>query len=210
MPVGTLKIVYRDPRSLRGYPRNSRKHTPDQIAAIGRSIREFGFTNPVLLKDDAVTIGAGHARTEAAIAENLASVPTILLKGLSDAQWRAYVIADNALAEKGASWSPEMLKLEFGELRALDFDLTLTGFSIGEIEGAIFGPNDPNAEWGGMPEFEQNRNAGFRTIIVHFGDQNAVDEFCRRLEISLGAKVTFMHYPERAPAIVADKRYASS
>ena len=134
MSVGTLKIVYRDPRSLKGYPRNSRLHTKEQILAIGRSIREFGFVNPVLLKDDNTTIGAGHARVLAAIAEGLDKVPTVSLKGLSDAQWRAYIIADNALAEKGSSWSPEMLKFEFGELKSLDFDLTLTGFSLDEIK----------------------------------------------------------------------------
>lgn len=133
MTVGALKIVYRDPRALKGYPRNSRLHSPKQIVAIGRSIREFGFTNPVLLKDDTITIGAGHARVEASIAEGLAKVPTIALKGLSDAQWRAYVIADNQLTIAGSSWNSETLKLEFLELKALDFDLTLTGFSLDEI-----------------------------------------------------------------------------
>ena len=72
-----LAIIYRDPKSLAAYARNSRTHTDDQIEKLKASILEYGFTNPILLKDDGKTIGAGHARCRAALALNLASVPTI-------------------------------------------------------------------------------------------------------------------------------------
>lgn len=144
MSVGTLKIVYRDPRSLKGYPRNSRLHTQEQILAIGRSIREFGFVNPVLLKDDNTTIGAGHARVLAAIAEGLDKVPTVSLKGLSDAQWRAYIIADNRLAENGSSWDKDALKIEFGDLKTLGFDLTISGFDAPSLVQFFANPIAPN------------------------------------------------------------------
>ena len=104
MPVQNLKIVYRDPRKLAGYENNARLHSAEQVAAIRASQDKFGFTNPVLLRDDDVTIGAGHGRVEAALLEPaLRRVPTITLHGLSETEWRAYVIADNKLAED-ATW----------------------------------------------------------------------------------------------------------
>lgn len=129
MTTADLQIVYRDPAALRAYGRNSRTHTAEQIAAIRRSIDEFGFVNPILLKDDQATIGAGHARLSAAMLDPpLERVPTVLLEGLTDAQWRAYVIADNRLAEQGSGWDFEALRLEFADLKLEGFDLTLTGF----------------------------------------------------------------------------------
>ena len=132
--VADLQIVYRNPAVLVGYPRNSRLHTTEQIAAVRRSIDEFGFVNPIALKDDETTIGAGHARQLAALLDPpLATVPTITLNGLTEAQWRAYVIADNRLAESGASWDFDILKTELGDLQFAGFDLTLTGFTMAEV-----------------------------------------------------------------------------
>jgi len=127
-----LVVVYRDPNELRADPRNTRTHSPEQITQVRASMREFGFTNPILLKDDGTTIGAGHARQEAAIAEGLARVPTITLRGLTATQWRAYVIADNKLA-LNAGWDDQLLKAEIEGLEADNFDVLLTGFSAAEI-----------------------------------------------------------------------------
>ncbi len=129
MKVDALEIVYRTPAELRAYDRNSRTHTEAQIRAIRKSIDAFGFTNPVLLKDDETTIGAGHGRVLAALLEPaLERVPTIALYGLTDEQWRAYVIADNRLAEMGAGWNVDALRLELTELGGVGFDLSLSGF----------------------------------------------------------------------------------
>ena len=146
--VADLQIVYRNPAVLVGYPRNSRLHTTEQIAAVRRSIDEFGFVNPIALKDDETTIGAGHARQLAALLDPpLATVPTITLNGLTEAQWRAYVIADNRLAESGASWDFDILKTELGDLQFAGFDLTLTGFTMAEVLAQCRGAStqDPEA-----------------------------------------------------------------
>jgi len=138
-------VVYRNPQELVPYERNSRQHSPEQIAKIRASIREFGFTNPILLKDDEQTIGAGHARCQASLLEKLKRVPTITLRGLSEEQWRAYVIADNQLAITGSSWDEAMLKLELSDLQAEGFDLSLTGFSSLELTG-IFSTQEGNTD----------------------------------------------------------------
>lgn len=134
-----LTVVYRDPASLTDYENNSRTHSPEQIEKLRASIREFGFTNPILLKNDDTTIGAGHARNMAALAEGLDRVPTITLHGLSDAQWRAYVIADNQLALTGSGWDEEALRSELDALAALDFSLNVIGFDEDELALALGG-----------------------------------------------------------------------
>ena len=114
------------------YARNSRTHTDEQVAQIAGSIKEFGFTNPVLIDGEGGII-AGHGRVLAARKLDLAEVPCIKLDHLTEAQKRAYVIADNKLA-LNAGWDDEMLAIELGELGDLGFDLSLTGFSMDEIE----------------------------------------------------------------------------
>lgn len=114
------------------YARNSRTHTPEQITEIAASIREFGFTNPVLIRGTPATIVAGHARVMAAKKLGLLEVPCIRVDDLTDAQAKAYVIADNRLAEK-AGWDPALLSVEFEELRADGFALEFTGFTPAEV-----------------------------------------------------------------------------
>jgi DNA modification methylase len=113
------------------YARNSRTHSPEQVAQIAGSIREFGFTNPVLIDADGGII-AGHGRVMAARKLGLDEVPCIRLTHLTETQKRAYVIADNKLA-LNAGWDEEMLRLELGELREADVDLSLVGFTEEEI-----------------------------------------------------------------------------
>jgi len=112
------------------YARNARTHSEDQIAQIAASIREWGWTMPILV-DEADGIIAGHGRVLAARILGLTEVPVMVARGWSDAQKRAYVIADNKLALNGG-WDMELLPVEVGELKALGFDLSLTGF--GELE----------------------------------------------------------------------------
>ncbi len=114
------------------YARNSRTHDDAQVAQIAASIREFGFTNPVLI-DAQGGIIAGHGRVLAARKLKLEQVPCIMLDHLTDTQRRAYVIADNKLA-LNSGWDEELLKLELDELKLEGFDLELTGFSLDEID----------------------------------------------------------------------------
>ncbi len=113
------------------YARNARTHSDEQVAQIAASIREFGFTNPVIT-DGKNGIIAGHGRVLAARKLGLSYVPTVELSALTEAQKRAYIIADNKLA-LNAGWDFQMLGVEFEELQALNFDLGLTGFSPEEI-----------------------------------------------------------------------------
>lgn len=108
------------------YARNARTHTPEQVGKIARSIGEFGWTNPILVTDEN-TIVAGHGRLLAAQLLEMENVPVVVARGWSDAQQRAYVIADNKLATD-AGWDRELLEFEFAALGELDFDLSLTGF----------------------------------------------------------------------------------
>jgi hypothetical protein len=126
-----LEIIYRDPFDLTPDPRNARTHSPEQIEQLRASIREFGFTNPVLLRPDGM-IGAGHGRVEAAKAEKLALVPTCVVEGLTDDQWRAYVLADNKLA-LNAGWDEDLLREELRALDELEINLGSLGFDDAEL-----------------------------------------------------------------------------
>jgi hypothetical protein len=119
-------IVYRAPGDLVPYEHNANVHSAEQIQRIARSIQEFGFTNPVLLRGDDVL--AGHARCMAAEYLGLKAVPTIDLAHLTDDQAKAYVIADNRLAEM-SGWSFDTLAVEFDALVDAGFDIELTGFT---------------------------------------------------------------------------------
>jgi len=133
-----MKIEQIPTADLIPYARNTRTHSPEQVAQIAGSIREFGFTNPVLI-DSENGIIAGHGRIMAAQKLGLKDIPCIRLAHLTDTQKRAYIIADNKLA-LNAGWDEEMLGLELSDLRELDFDLDLTGFDGAEIEAALNPP----------------------------------------------------------------------
>ena len=117
------------------YAKNSRVHDDAQIAQISASIREFGFTNPVLI-DAQGGIIAGHGRVLAARKLKLEQVPCIMLDHLTDTQRRAYVIADNKLA-LNAGWDDELLAIELHELNAADFDMALIGFDAAGLALAM-------------------------------------------------------------------------
>lgn len=129
------------------YARNSRTHSDAQVAKIAASIREFGFLNPVIVDGESGII-AGHGRVMAAQKLGLASLPVIEAAHLTEAQKRAYVIADNRLA-LDAGWDNEMLKVELSDLQADGFNLELTGFSLDEIAAFLVDPTegltDPDA-----------------------------------------------------------------
>ena len=129
------QIEYVETAKLVPYARNSRTHSDEQVAQICASIKEFGFTNPVLIDGEGVII-AGHGRTMAAQRLDMKEVPCLRLGHLTDAQKKAYVIADNKLA-LNAGWDDEMLAIELKELNAEDFDLSLTGFDDDELAALL-------------------------------------------------------------------------
>jgi len=144
--------------SLIPYARNARTHSEAQVAQIAASIREWGWTNPVLI-DEAGGIIAGHGRVMAARKLKIEDVPCIVASGWTDAQKRAYVLADNQLAQN-ADWDMDALKVEIGELQDIGFDLDLIGFSADELGRLMF-------------------NADFAPGAM--GDQSRIDELAPKI-----------------------------
>lgn len=163
--MAKLSITYLPIAALKPRKGNPRTHSAKQIEQIAASIEHFGFTNPVLIDDDNGVV-AGHGRLEAAKRIGMDAVPTIRLSQMSEADIRAYVIADNKLAEN-AGWDDELLGLEFRYLAELDidFDLTITGFAAPVIDALINdidldGDHDPADE---IPDVAE-------TIVTRPGD----------------------------------------
>lgn len=118
---------------LKPYEKNARTHSEEQVQKIVRSIEEFGFINPVLI-DGEYGIIAGHGRVMAAKQMGMTEVPCLFVEDLTEAQKRAYIIADNKLA-LDAGWDEHLLHIELTELQEMDFDITLTGFELDDLEG---------------------------------------------------------------------------
>ncbi len=158
-----MKIEYTLVNDLRPYPNNARTHSKKQIRQIANSIAKFGFCNPVLI-DDAKLIIAGHGRVEAAKLLGIDAVPTCRLSHLSGADKRAYILADNRLAEK-AGWDKELLAIELQGLIDLNVEIELTGFEMPEIDliledareqsGASSGPEDDVPQYPSGPVVSQ-------------------------------------------------------
>ena len=145
-----LQVEYRPLDDLTPYARNARTHSPEQVAQIAGSIREFGFTNPILC-DEQGTIIAGHGRLAAAQKLGLEKVPCITIAGLTDTQRRALILADNRIAET-AGWDAEMLRVELEELTEAGQDLDLIGFDEESLDELIGGLDEPHTEGDTEPE----------------------------------------------------------
>jgi ParB-like chromosome segregation protein Spo0J len=124
---------------LKPYERNARTHSAEQVAQIGASIVEFGFTNPILV-DSSDGIVAGHGRFAAAQELGLKTVPVVVLDHLSDRQRKAYIIADNKLA-LNAGWDLDLLSAELADLQEIDFNLDVIGFTDAELTDLMAEPN---------------------------------------------------------------------
>lgn len=211
--------------------RNARKHSPDQIGQIAGMIREVGWTVPILIDEDQTVI-AGHGRVAAAglLYEDgeairlpngggalpLGKVPVIVARGWSEAQRRAYAIADNRLAEI-AEWDEDLLRIEIGGLLAGDAEdlgvgvlgIGFTELEIDQLLAEAGMGNDPEAEWQGMPEFDQQDKTAFRTIHVHFKNSEDVKRFSELIGQKITEKTRFVWYPMGEIERYADKRYVS-
>jgi len=163
--MAPLKITYKDPNQLKPRVTNPRTHTAKQIRQIAASIKQHGFLNPIL-RDGADGIIAGHARTEAAKLIGMSEVPTVRVDHLTPSQIRAYVIADNKLAEN-AGWNRELLALELQELSVEpNFDVTVTGFETAEIDLLITELGDGvSHDADDFPDIDRSTPA-----VTHLGD----------------------------------------
>jgi len=168
-----LDVRYVPVASLKPHPSNPRTHSPKQLRQIAESIKEFGFSNPILTDSNGGVI-AGHGRLEAAKLLGLEMVPTIPLGELTEAQKRAYILADNRLAEN-AGWDHELLALELKYIAELDldFDLTVTGFETAEIDLLI---NPLNSATGGQDGDEFCDVDRAQPTVSQLGDLWLLDE----------------------------------
>ena len=131
--MSDLEVKYLSINDLVPYANNPRTRTDNQVTQVASSIKEFGFNNPILI-DEGKGVIAGHGRLAAAKKLGLETVPTITLTGLTEAQRKAYVIADNKLTEN-SRWDYDLLSIEIERLKELDFELSELGFSEVELEG---------------------------------------------------------------------------
>ncbi len=167
-----LQVEYVLVDDLKFYTRNTRTHSEDQVAQLSESIKEFGFTNPVLIDEDNVLI-AGHGRTAAAKLLGLKEIPSIRLAGLSEAQRKALRIADNKLA-LDAGWDEELLAIELQELEDIGFDVSLTGFDFEELEALISGEDDQNSQTVEDEEPEKQKEFSVRVVCKSKSHQQKV------------------------------------
>jgi len=187
---------------------NPRNHSDIQINQLINSIQEFGFTNPILLDKDSNII-AGHGRYKAAKKLKLEIVPTITLKNLNETQIKALTIADNKIS-LNSSWNDDLLWQQLKELNDVNFDLTITGFN--EDQFLPFtedsdSMNDILDEWEGMPEFVSEDKTAYRSLIVHFENEDDVVAFQMKLEQGLGEKTKYIWYPHKENMKTEKKRY---
>lgn len=204
---GARSLEHRPVDSLKPYVRNPRTHSESQIASIAASIERFGFTNPILL-DGANGIIAGHGRLLAAQRLNMQTVPCIDLVGLSKAEQQAYVIADNQLALQ-AGWDYELLREEIETLSANDIDGQLLGFSEAELAVIMHSANAVDSKqdaWEGMPEFDPEERA-YRSIRVHFADDESVADFARRIEQDISPEAKYVWHPKKARQILRNQEW---
>jgi ParB-like nuclease domain len=191
--AGALKIAYVPIVLLKPYARNARTHDPAQIAQIAASIRQFGFTNPLLIDEEREII-AGHGRLEGARVVGMSSVPTITLRGLSPAQRRALRLADNRLA-LNAGWDDVLLREELAALQFDDFDISLLGFDDEELARLL-------TEGGGETSTDHAGNLSARFGVPPFSVLNAREGWWqdrKRAWISLGIRSELGRGEDMAP-----------
>jgi ParB-like chromosome segregation protein Spo0J len=173
MPAG--RPIKRDPahnvelraiETLIPYARNSRTHSPEQVAQIAASITEWGWTTPVLI-DEAGMIIAGHGRVLAARKLGLTDVPVVVATDWTDAKKRAYVIADNKLA-LNAGWDNELLAVELADLRDVGFDVDLTGFGEDELASLVI-----DAEETDLPQLASGDREPLQQMTFTLHDEQA-------------------------------------
>lgn len=219
-----IQIKVKTLNEIEPYQNNSRKHSDEQIKQIASSIREFGFTMPLLVSDGVII--AGHARYEAAkyiyqTGDRIsltngttlpdASIPVIDCSKWTDAQRRAYVLADNRLSEK-SEWDKDILTTELSFLEKANFDLYSVGFDLVELDAVLGAPddiNDPAEEWDDMPEFVQNDEMPKRTIKVHFDNENDVQLFAKSVGQQITDKTKYIWFPFKEKQNLQGRRYVT-
>lgn len=197
-----LSITYVPISKITEYGKNSRTHSPEQIEQIAESIKQFGFTNPVLIDKESVLI-AGHGRLAAARKLGLESVPAIVLKDISEAKAKALRIADNKIA-LNSSWNEDMLRQELADLKLADFDLNMTGF--GNAELSLILAEEPEAAAPGAKSKKMNFVVSYNIVFDDKDQQDAWFAFVRWLKANYTSSDTL---GGRIADFVKEKRFVA-
>ncbi len=169
----TTEMQLVDINKLIPYVNNARTHSPEQITKLRSSLREFGFVNPIIVDKD-LNVIAGHGRLVAAKAEGITEVPCVFAEHLTEAQKKAYIIADNRMSED-AGWDDELLKVEMEALQDMGFDLSMTGFDTDELD-ELFSPDSDDAKEDDFDVEEELQNPCFSKTgdIWHLGRHTVI------------------------------------
>ena len=189
------------------YKDNPRKHTERRVLQIADSISEFGFVNPILI-DEKNMILAGHGRFLAAQKLELETVPVVIVDNLTEDQKTALVIADNKIA-MNSTWDESLLWDQIRKLSDKGFNLDVLAFDEMEIL-PMTDPNtviDPLAEWENMPEYSQEDQLAFKTVYVHFKNEQDYKDFQNFIGQPMTQKTKSIWYPEQKNMDTESKRY---
>jgi hypothetical protein len=183
--------------AIKPYPKNARTHPPAQITLLAAMLKRWGPDQPIVVDEGGIIL-KGHGRRLAAIEAGMATFPVVVRRGLSREDKVALRLADNQSALL-SGWDHNLIRGEMQQLKAAGFDMKLTAFddaslswmtSDGEAIANLAG------EWNGMPHFENPDAKGYRSIVVHFKDQAAVDKFAKVTKQNINDRTRFLWYPE--------------
>ena len=202
-----MKIKQTKLKDLKPYENNPRLHSELQIIQIATSIKEFGFINPILA-DEKGMILAGHGRFLASQRLDLDKVPVVVIDGLDDEQKKALVIADNKIASN-SEWDENLLWDQIRELNDKGFDISKLAFEEVEIL-PMLDPNvvqDLSGEWEDMPEFSEEDKSAYRTLLVHFMNDEDIEKFKKLVKQEFTEETKFIYFPEQENMDTEAKRY---
>lgn len=181
------------------YAKNARLHNDEQVTRLVDSLKEFGFTNPVLVDENNVII-AGHGRILAAGKLGLDEVPVRKLSHLNENQKKAYRLADNRLAEIGGGWDQVLLSAEVVDLKTENYDLSLLGFDSTYLNSLLNVGDvvvNPQGEWVGMPEFEQENQGPHRQIVMKFNSPEHLKDFADLIRQTITENTQYLWFPKQ-------------
>lgn len=186
---------------IKPYELNNRIHTPEQIKFIADSIQRFGFNQPLVLDEDLIVL-VGHGRLEAAKSIGLEKVPCIVIEGLSIEDKQAYRILDNKI-QNDSTWNIDNLAAEIESLRDSGFDMGFCDLDqLTEKMGVEV--HSPEKEWSGMPSYDSENQEAFRSLHIHFKDQEGVDAFIKLMDQVVTEKTRSLWYPDQGRRSLKD------
>ena len=187
---------------------NNPRRNEDAVMLVKDSLVQYGWRQPIVVDKDMVVI-VGHTRLLAAQKLGMTSAPVHVAENLSEEQAKAYRLADNRTGE-AATWDLDLLKIELEDLGEASFPLETTGFNDAEIARALTIDMEDlsvEQEWEGMPEYAPGAKRAYRTLIVHFHDQGAVDDFLEKTGKEITDTTRAIWFPEIEIETVIDKVY---